>query len=370
MAHDNAAKPGFQMEPLYFLLVAVPLTAILHYMHLGALWVFLAACVAIIPLAGLMGRATENLAETMGPAIGGLLNATFGNAAELIIALFALWAGKVELVKASITGSIIGNILLVLGASMFVGGIYYKRQEFNRTAASLGATLLGLASIGLLIPTVHFWLAQNAGVDSETTGSLVLLSDEIAIILAAVYLANLFFTLRTHQHLFAGPEAEQEAHAEPHWSRKTSLIVLLIATAGVAWMSEMLVHSVEEAAHALGMNDIFIGVIVVAVIGNAAEHSTAILVAAKNKMDLAVTIAIGSSIQIALFVAPALLLAGWLMNKPMDFHFTTMEVVAVVISIYVTSLVAQDGETHWMEGVLLLAVYVIIALAFFHLPGV
>jgi len=357
------------MQPLYWLLAAVPTAAALNFLRAPGMWIFLAACVAIIPLAGLMGQATEYLAETMGPSIGGLLNATFGNAAELIIALFALKAGKTELVKASITGSIIGNILLVLGASMFLGGVYFKRQVFNRTAASLGATLLGLASIGLLVPTVHYWLAQSNGVNSEQTGSLVLLSEEIAVVLAVVYLASLFFTLKTHQHLFAGPEAETEAKQEPHWSRKTSLIVLLVATAGIAYMSEMLVHSVEDAAHALGMNDVFIGVIVVAVIGNAAEHSTAILVAMKNKMDLAVTIAIGSSIQIALFVAPVLLLAAVLMGVPFDLHFSAMEVVALLVAIYVTGLVAQDGETHWMEGVLLLAVYGVLALAFFHLPG-
>jgi Ca2+:H+ antiporter len=367
------APRGFRIEPLYWLLIALPVAAALSRMDVSGVWVFAASCVAIIPLAGLMGQATEHLAEKMGPAIGGLLNATFGNAAELIIALFALGAGKTDLVKASITGSIIGNILLVLGASIVAGGLRYKRQTFNRTSAALGATLLFLACVGLIVPTMHYSLAQARNINPVATGSLELLSEEIAVILAIVYVLSLLFTLRTHQHLFAGPEAEAEAHDEVEhergWSRGKALLVLIAATAGVAYMSELLVHSVEEAARSLGMNDVFIGVIVVAVIGNAAEHSTAVLVALKNKMDLAMTIAIGSSIQIALFVAPLLVFASLAFPTPLDLHFSAMEVIAVVIAILVTALVAQDGETHWMEGLLLLAVYVIIALAFYHLPG-
>jgi Ca2+:H+ antiporter len=330
--------------------------------------VFVAACVAIIPLAGLMGRATENLAEAMGPSVGGLLNATFGNAAELIIALFALRKGETDLVKASITGSILGNILLVLGVAIVAGGCFHRRQTFNRTSASLGATLLALASIGLIVPTIYYHLTKHI-VRPETQETLNFLSEEIAVILAVMYVLSLTFTLITHRHLFASPEAEKEEKAEPpEWSKLTSLIVLLVATAGVAWMSEMLVSSVEEAGHALGMNSVFIGVIVVAIIGNAAEHSTAVLVAVKNQMDLAVTIAIGSSIQVALFVAPVLVLAGHVMGQPMDLHFSVMEVIAVVIAIAITSMVSQDGETHWMEGAMLLAVYAILGLAFYHLP--
>lgn len=375
MAQAQVTKPSFlpfRIEPLYWLLVTLPLAVILEVMHASGLWIFLAACVAIVPLAGLMGRATENLAETMGPGIGGLLNATFGNAAELIIALAALWKGETEIVKASITGSIIGNILLVLGAAILVGGFYHPRQTFNRTAAGLGATLLALASIGLIVPTLYFYLAPTApGAENKT---LEYLSEEIAGILAFMYVLSLIFSLKTHQHLFAGPEVYAgpegtlpQKHA-PEWSRRTSLIVLLVATSFVALMSEFLVDSVKPAAEALGMNKIFIGVIVVAVIGNAAEHSTAVLVAAKNQMDLAVNIAIGSSIQIALFVAPVLVFAGLLVGQPIDLHFTLFEVVAVTMAIGVLSLVSQDGECHWMEGALLLAVYVIIALAFYHWP--
>jgi Ca2+:H+ antiporter len=286
----------------------------------------------------------------------------------LIIALFALHKGETELVKASITGSILGNILLVLGASIVAGGLFYRRQTFNRTAASLGATLLALASIGLIVPTIYYQLTLQSH-DETTTSTLNFLSEEIAVILAVMYVLSLMFTLLTHRHLFAGPETEKEVHAEPpEWSKLTSLMVLLIATVGVAFMSELLVGSVGKAGESLGMNAVFIGVIVVAIIGNAAEHSTAILVAMKDQMDLAVTIAIGSSIQIALFVAPVLVLAGALMGVPLDLHFSVMEVIAVVISVAVISMVSQDGETHWMEGAMLLAVYAMLGLAFYHLP--
>lgn len=366
---SNPAAKGFKVEPLNFLLLAVPAAVVLEFTHAEPVLIFVISCVAIIPLAGLMGRATENLAETLGAGIGGLLNATFGNAAELIIALIAL--SKVpedpemaNLVKASITGSIIGNILLVLGASMVAGGIFYKKQQFNSTAASMGATLLTLSAIALLVPTMHFELSKGESVE--------LLSEEIAVILIIVYALSLIFSLKTHSHLFAGPEDQLPTTGpqhQPEWSRKTSLIVLAAATVGVLFMSEFMVGSVQGAAKAMGMNNVFIGVIVVAVIGNAAEHSTAILVAMKNKMDLAVNIAIGSSIQIALFVAPVLVFASLLMGHSpvLDLHFSMMETMAVLASILVLGQVAQDGETHWMEGVLLLAVYGVIALAFYHL---
>lgn len=365
-------------RPLNLLLLAFPAALVLRFLDISGLWLFILSGLAIIPLAGLMGRSTENLAVSLGPGIGGLLNATFGNAAELIIALLALWKGETELVKASITGSIIGNVLLVLGLAIFVGGVKYQRQTFNRTAASLGATLLALACIGLIVPTIHFYLVSVSPTQQDPN-SLEYLSEEIAAILAFMYLLSLVFTLHTHRHVFAGPEeasrgegtVKGEVHPEvPEWGRMTSLLVLLLATVGVAVMSECLVGSVEQAAHAMGMNRVFIGIIVVAVIGNAAEHSTAVMVAYKNKMDLAVTIAIGSSIQIALFVAPVLVLAGFLMGQPMDLHFSAMEVVAVVIAIAVVALVSQDGESHWMEGALLMAIYAILGLAFYHLPGV
>jgi Ca2+:H+ antiporter len=376
---------GFRIGPLDWLLLAVPVAGILEYTHADPLWIFIVSCLAIIPLAGLMGRATENLAEAMGEGIGGLLNATFGNAAELIIALAAL--SKVPLglepdqikarqemfglVKASITGSIIGNVLLVLGLSILVGGLKYPRQTFNRTAAGMGSTLLALAAVSLLLPTLHYQLARVSlgGAEPPLTA---LLSEEIAGVLLFVYALSLIFSLRTHRHLFAGSgseEGESSPHHQPEWSRKTAVLVLLGATVGVAVMSEFLVGSVEQAAEAVGMNSVFVGVIVIAIIGNAAEHSTAVMMALKNKMDLTVNIAVGSSIQVALFVAPVLVFASMFMGhpQPLDLHFTLMEVVAVMVSVFVLAQVSQDGESHWMEGVMLLAVYGILALSFYHL---
>lgn len=365
-------------EPLNWLLVFIPLAAGLHYAHAPAMWVFGASCVAIIPLAGLMGRATENLSETMGAGIGGLMNATFGNAAELIIALAALRQGPemYPLVQASLTGSIIGNILLVLGLSLVVGGARYPILRFNATAAGMGSTLLTLAAIGMLVPTLYYngalFEQHVKNPDNELT--TIVLSEEISVVLFVTYILSLVFSLRTHRHLFAGPEeglmTTGENH-QPEWDRKTSIIVLVLATIGVAWMSEMLVASIEPACEALGLGRIFVGVIVVAIIGNAAEHSTAIMMALKNKMDLSVNIAIGSSLQIAMFVTPVLVFASMLMNpgRPLDLHFRTMELVAVVLSIFVLALVSHDGESHWLEGVMLLALYVILGVAFFHLPN-
>jgi Ca2+:H+ antiporter len=360
----------FRFRPLDALLIAVPLAVVLRFSGAGAVWVFVVSCAAVVPLAALMGEATEILAERLGPGAGGLLNATFGNAAELILALMALADGKHDLVKASLTGSIIGNLLLVLGLAILAGGLFHRRQTFNRTAAGLGATLLALACIGLLIPTLFHHLARSRPAPAEASAVLANLSEEIAVVLAGVYLLSLLFTLHTHRHLFAGPECAEPARHDSRWSTGGSFIVLLVATAGVALVSEFLVGAVEPAAEALGMSEAFVGVVIVAVVGNAAEHSTAVLVAMKDQMDLAVTVAVGSSIQVALFVAPVLVFASLLTSGPvMDLHFTPMETAAVLIAIAVTALVCQDGETHWMEGVLLLAVYAILALAFFHLPA-
>lgn len=363
-------------EPLYWLLLAAPVAIGLEIFHVGPAWIFLASGLAVIPLAGLMGRATENLAETLGAGVGGLLNATFGNAAELIIALLILWRGPemYPLVKATITGSIIGNILLVLGVAFLLGGLSYPKQVFNRTAAGMGATLLALACIGLIMPTVYYYLFRaETAISPAELENVEFLSEEIAVILALVYVLSLVFSLWTHQHLFAGPEEDLPttgAHRQPEWRRSVSMIVLLLSTVGVAGMAHLLVGSVEHAGRALGMNQVFLGVIVVAIVGNAAEHSTAVLVAMKNKVDLAVHIAVGSSIQIALFVAPILVFASMLMGheRPLDLHFTPLELIAVILTVGVLALVCQDGESHWMEGAMLVAVYVILALAFYHLP--
>jgi len=351
------------------LLLFIPIAAVFHYAHQPPLWTFVASGIAIIPLAGWMGRATESLAEKLGAGIGGLLNATFGNAAEMIIAFQGLRAGLTEVVKASITGSILGNILLVLGLSILAGGLRHKTQTFNRTAASVSATLMALSAIGLLIPAVfHFVTLDQARKDAANFARFEAeLSVEIAVILFIAYILSLVFALRTHKDLYLGTS---EPHSQSVGMKpRTAIITLLAATGLIAWMSELLVHAVEPASKALGMTEIFVGVIVVAIVGNAAEHSSAILMAMKNQMDLAFHIAVGSSMQIALFVAPVLVFLSYAVGNPMNLLFTTFEVITVGLAVGIVSLVALDGESNWLEGVLLLAVYVIFALAFFFLPG-
>jgi Ca2+:H+ antiporter len=360
---------------LLMLLVFIPLAALAEWLHWGAVQVFVFAAIAIIPLAGLMGSATENLAHRFGAGVGGFLNATFGNAAELIIALVALEQGLFDVVKASLTGSIIGNILLVLGLSILLGGLGRERQSFDRSAAAVGSTLLALAAIGLVVPAMFHFAGESAVRSARVTlerevAAERTLSLEIAIVLFAAYLLSLLFSLRTHRHLYAGQEhagAHQPVGPVPSPGR--AALTLALATAAVAWMSELLVGAVHEASAVFGVSEVFIGVIVVAVVGNAAEHSTAVLVAMKNKMDLAMNIAIGSSIQIALFVAPVLVFVSYLVpGGPMDLRFTPFEVLAVGIAVAVVNLVAQDGESNWLEGALLLAVYLVLGIAFFFLP--
>ena len=363
------------LTPLNLALLAVPLAAAVKFGGGSGAWVFVAAGLAIVPLAGYMGKATEALAERLGPAAGGLLNATFGNAAELIIALFVLSRGPelFPLVKATVTGSIMGNLLLVLGLAILVGGIRFREQRFNRTNAGVGATLLAIAAAALIIPTLFFYLYPSRPGEAGAR-TLVNLSEEISVVLMVIYGLSLWFTLRTHRHLLGGEAehspAEPTEHAQ-HWGVRPALGVLLASTVGVAVMSEWLVGAVETAAHALGMNNIFVGVIVVAIVGNAAEHSTAVLVAWRNRMDLSIQIAVGSSIQVALFIAPVLVFASLLMGHPtpLDLHFTPLEVAAVVLSVAVIALVCHDGESNWLEGAMLLAVYLILGLAFYHLPA-
>lgn len=358
-----------EFSPLSIMLVFIPICVVLELTHADPVWIFVTAGLAIIPLAGLMGTATEHLAEHYGAGIGGLLNATFGNAAELIIGLVALHAGLLDVVKASITGSIIGNVLLVLGASLTLGGLKFETQRFNRTAASVGTTLLVLSTIGLIIPAIFHMMVSGQPEAHEQELSL-----EIAVVLFVCYILSLIFSLRTHSHLYVGEATKEsegvleEAMGGHSWSQKKSLIVLVLATALVALMSEFLVGAVEHTAKAWGMSDVFIGVILVAIVGNAAEHSTAVLMAMKNQMDLAINIAIGSSIQIALFVAPLLVFCGYLFGQPMDLLFTPFEVLAVATSSWIVVLITSDGESNWLEGVMLLAVYLILGLAFFYLP--
>jgi Ca2+:H+ antiporter len=352
---------------LNLLLLFVPAALVLEYaVHAGATVVFVVSCLAVIPLAGIMGHATEELAERLGEGVGGLLNATFGNAAELIIAIIALRAGLFDLVKASITGSIIGNILLVFGLSTLVGGLRYQTQSFNATAAGAGTTLLVLSAVGLLVPAAFHAIVGDTARAQEHNLSL-----EIACVLILTYALSLVFTLKTHRYLYVGdvskePDEPRDHHPRAMWK---PVATLAAATAGIAVMAELLVGAAAETAHSLGWSEVFVGVIVVAIIGNAAEHSTAVMMALKNKMDVAINIAVGSSIQVALFVAPVLVLLSYaLAPRPMDLIFTRLEVVAVAVSVLIMGYVAADGESHWMEGVQLLAVYAILGIAFFFLP--
>ncbi|MFQ6060895.1 MAG: calcium/proton exchanger [Thermoplasmata archaeon] len=316
--------------------------------------------VAIIPLAFVMGKATEELAGHLGPGAGGLLNATFGNATELIIAIFALRAGLVSIVKASITGSIIGNLLLVLGLSMLIGGIKRKEQRFDSSAATTRSTMLTLATIALILPSV-FVLAIEDPRLLEITDSM---SVVISIILISAYVLGLLFSLKTHRH-FYNPVRERE---KPIWSRRKGMIILTLSTLGVALESELLIGSIEASIKAIGVSELFMGVIVIAVVGNAAEHGGAVLMAWKNKMDLSVGIASSSSTQIALFVAPILVFISHLFTEPMTLAFEVFELLSIALCVAIVHMVSADGKSNWYEGVLLLMVYTIIAVGFFFHP--
>lgn len=325
--------------------------------------VFVTSVLAILPLAAYIGRATEALAERLGGGIGGLLNATFGNAAELIIGTLALRKGLPDLVKASLTGSIIGNVLLVFGAAAFAGGMRHQVQRFNRTAAGHGTTMLLLSAVGLIVPAVFHYLSRGQGAPE------LKLDTEIAVVLLATYCASLVFTLRTHRTLYGVPTPADGDPPPPAGDTRRWVLLLLAATAAVAIVSELLVGAVEETAHAFGLSELFVGVVVVALVGNAAEHFSAVVLAMRDQMDAAIGIAVGSSTQIALFVAPTLLLLSYVVGpRPMDLLFTIFELVAIAISVLSIAFIAHDGETHWMEGVQLLAIYLILALGFYFLP--
>lgn len=347
----------------------MPLSLLAEGLHWGALTVFITACLAVLPLAAWMGTATEEIAIVVGPSLGGLLNATFGNATELIIALVALKAGAVNVVKASLAGSIIGNLLLVLGFSMFLGGLRYKEQKFQPTVARINASTMNLAVIAILMPTAVNY--TSTGVDEPIMQRLSLV---VAAVLIGVYLLTLFFSMKTHSYLYdVGVEAEQgggltEAGEKPNlwlW-----VGVLLVVTLLVAIESELLVGALEEATQQLGLTKLFTGVILLPIIGNAAEHATAVVVAMKDKMDLSVSVALGSSLQIALFVAPVLVIAGWFFDQPMDLNFNPFEFVAVSVAVLIANSVSSDGRSNWLEGTLLLATYVVIGAAFFFHPAI
>ncbi len=347
------------------LLIFLPISVVLHYQHGNPLWVFGAAALAIVPLAGLMGQATEELAKHLGAAWGGLLNATFGNATELIIGLFALHEGQIELLRASIVGSIIGNLMLVLGASILAGGLKHKIQTFNQEQAHSHSNNLLVAVVSLTLPAIFSIFYQQP--TTPANPDVQHLSLWVSAILLAVYVASLFFSLKTHQALFRDHAAEADQEP-PAWKKRTAFAVLAAATILIAVESEYLVSSVQGAAKGLGVNEVFIGVVIVAIIGNAAEHSTAVWMAMKNKMDITMNIAIGSSTQIAMFVAPVLVFASLLLGHPMTYIFTVPELSAITVSVLITAFIANDGKSHWLEGAQLLAVYAIIALAFFYLP--
>jgi Ca2+:H+ antiporter len=372
-ARPGGGIPGW-LDPrrwgLRTLLVFVPVALALRWAFgAPAGWQFVAALLALLPLAALMGEATEHLAHRAGPGIGGLLNATFGNAAELIIALALLFRGEDAVVKASITGSILGNILLVLGAALLAGGLRHNVQRFNRTAAGVGGTMMALAAMGLLVPAIFHALPEvrhlgRARIDIEHELSLA-----VSVALMLTYGLSLLFSLITHKNLYnPGGQSSAEHDDGAAWSVGRSVLVLLGATVFVALVSEVLAGTIEETGHTWGLTKVFLGVVVVAIVGNAAEHSSAVMVALKNKMDLAVGIAIGSALQVALFVAPALVFASYLRGHPMDLLFTTMEIVAVILAVLIARMVAEDGESNWLEGAMLLMVYVLLAAAFFFLP--
>jgi Ca2+:H+ antiporter len=391
-------------NPIFLsLLLFIPISIAAELLHWDPLVIFVTAGLGIVPLAAWMGTATEEIAVVLGPSLGGLLNATFGNATELIIAIIALRAGLTEVVKASLTGSIIGNLLLVLGLAMLLGGVRYKEQEFQPVAARLNASAMNLAVIALLLPTAVEYTSSGL-----TNDVIQKLSIAVAFILILVYGLTLLFSMKTHSYLYDVGTAESEgvgaiAGAEPgtkptalpeasnlqgvgessdpgasdqsqeqQGEEKPNILlwtgVLLGATLLVAIESELLVGSLELATASLGLSELFTGVILLPIIGNAAEHATAVTVAMKDKMDLSISVAMGSSMQIALFVAPVLVLVGWIIGQPMDLNFNPFELVSVMVAVLITNSISSDGNSNWLEGTLLLASYAILAAAFYYHP--
>ncbi|MGQ0581267.1 MAG: calcium/proton exchanger [Reyranella sp.] len=353
--------------PLAWLLFAVPVAAWMHHSRPDSpLLVFVLACVAIVPLAGLLGLATEKLAARVGESIGGFLNATLGNAAELIIALVALRAGMLDMVKASLTGSIIGNLLLVLGAAFLAGGLRHKVQTFVTVGVRLQVGMMALAALAILVPSI--FAATGGG---ELAQRSVTFSVVVSVVLLAVYLLSLVFILGTHADLFRGDPSAKEGgdHGAP-WSLSLAIGVMTVVTLLIVWMSEILVGTVEHASTALGLSSLFVGVVVVAVVGNAAEHSTAVLFAMRNRMEVALSIAIGSSTQIALFVAPLLVLLSLVMAPaPMSLAFSGVEVFLVLMATFIASILIVDGKSTWFTGVQLIAVYLVMAITVFAIPA-
>jgi Ca2+:H+ antiporter len=356
-----------------WLLVFVPVAIALDWWGASPILVFAASAAGIVPLAGLMGDATEALAEYLGPTLGGLLNATLGNAPEIIISLFALKRGLIGIVKSSLTGSIIGNLLFGLGVSMFAGGLKVKTQKFDSRVARINGALLVLAAFGLIIPAIYR-MSPAAGEDTSRHVSL-----EIAVILFVVYLGSLVFTLTQKAVMgTAGVKAEKIEAGEPvadveevevGWSRNKALAILAGVTIVLAVMSEVLTGAIDPAAETMGLTPLFAGVFLLALVGNAAELLNAVRFARKDKMDLAIGVTVGASIQVALVVAPILVFAGYFMGQDMNLHFTRFEMWAVVLAVFITRMLIYDGESTWLEGLMLIAIYLMLGIGFFHLPA-
>ena len=351
------------MKRLRWLLIFFPIALVAELAHGNELIIFAASALAIVPLAGVLSEATEVLAEKTGPRIGGLLNATLGNAAELIITLFAIQAGLLELVRASIIGSILGNLLLVLGLSILAGGLKNGLQRFDRGHVGLDATLTILAVIAISVPSIF-----NAAIEPDTT-RVEELSLTAAAAMLIIYVLSIVYSLRSKriEAIEAGP-GTQTSHAGARWNTRQAVGVLALATLGIVLMSEFLVGAVEPVTKVLGFSEFFVGIIIVPIIGNVAEHIVAMQVAMKNQMDLSLSIALGSSLQIALFVAPVLVFISLLMGHPLTLEFTGYEMISLTAAAVIAAFVSLDGESNWLEGAMLLVVYAIVALAFFFLP--
>ena len=363
---------------LYLLIIFTPIAVALEFVHADHIIIFVIAAIALIPLAKLIGDSTEHLSIHYGTSLGSLLNVTFGNAAEIIIAIVAINAGLLELVKASISGAILGNILLIFGLSILAGGFKYKEQFFNRENTGLQASMLFLAIIGLAVPTVLvntvYLKDGSGGMNVENQVSVQILSDVLAFLLLAVYIAGILFTFFTHKHVFTQPISREHQKEEEkgskenhitHWSKKKSFLLLGLSMAGVIVVSEILVGSVEATTEEFGFGELFVGAIIVGIVGNAAEHSSAIILARKGKIDLSIGIAAGSGTQIALFVVPILVIAGIIMNKPFTLVFTLYELATIFLAAIILNLISNDGKSNWFEGVMLTVVYIIIAIGFF-----
>lgn len=371
MTRDDSRQPGSQLgkflrSPMNWLLMFVPITVALENIgNFPAPVVFFSAALAIVPIAAAIVRATEQLATRTGDAVGGLLNATFGNAPELIISLVALKAGLLDMVLAALVGAILANLLLALGVAFLLGGFRYRDQRFNPSATRSYSTMMFLAAVSMAVPSAFSRFFSPDGAIREEQ----LLNISIAGLLLLAYALYLFFSLKTHPSAFASVESEEAGHEEEHWGLPRAIGGLLVASALAAWMSEILVGAAEGTGKALGMSQVFIGIVFLAIVGGAAESGSAIAMARKNKMDLSVGIALGSCIQIALFVAPVLVLASYFIApQPLDLAFNRAEIGSLFIAVLIGAMVCGDGQSNWYKGVQLITVYAIIALMFYFIP--